>query len=358
MKTIDNCIPVVLASDDNYAPYLGVCIQSVITNASAEKKYHIYILDGGISEHSKKLIYSLAKTQVKIEFISVDKILKYYNIKDFPLNSHFTLPAYFRLFLPQLFPLLDKLIYIDCDTVVLHDLSELYNTNISAYYLAAVQDITIASHTKNLEYYYKKLKISDHRHYINSGVMVCNLRKMRQEHLTQVFLAKLQEIGKPIFVDQDIINASCEGNILYLNQRWNYTWHLPFNDKNYKQNLPPELRTAYLQAQAQPYILHFTSQQYKPWCRPDLPLSSLFWQYARQTPFYEEILYQNILAFSLHNTNSKQLLQQIVNRHKILRQYYRCKILSKVTWGNKRKHYKQKRDKLHEQVRKIRMFLK
>ena len=316
MKTIDNCIPVVLASDDNYAPYLGVCIQSVITNASADKKYHIYILDGGISEHSKKLIYGLAKTQVKIEFIS------------------------------------------DCDTVVLHDLSELYNTDISAYYLAAVQDISIASHTKNLEYYYKKLKISDHRHYINSGVMVCNLRKMRQEHLTQVFLAKLQEIGKPILVDQDIINASCEGNILYLNQRWNYTWHLPFEDKNYKQNLPPELRTAYLQAQAQPYILHFTSQQYKPWCRPDLPLSSLFWQYARQTPFYEEILYQNILAFSLHNTNSKQLLQQIVNRHKILRQYYRCKILSKITWGNKRKHYKQKRDKLHEQVRQIRNSLK
>ena len=39
-------------------------------------------------------------------------------------------------------------------------------------------------------------------------------------------------------------------------------------------------------------------------------------------------------------------------------QYYRCKILSKITWGNKRKHYKQKRDKLHEQVRQIYALLK
>ena len=84
--------------------------------------------------------------------------------------------------------------------------------------------------------------------------------------------------------------------------------------------------------------------------------------------FYGPKRYQNILLFHyLDNlktaalpvpSNNKQLLQDLANRHKISLQYYRCKILSKITWGNKRRHYKQKRNKLHEQVRQIRNRLK
>ena len=98
---------------------------------------------------------------------------------------------------------------------------------------------------------------------------------------------------------------------------------------------------------------------YKPWKDPSVPLAHYFWKYARQTPFYEEFLFQNInKSHPQPASDNVDLLKLLVHGPKILFHYYRCKILSKVTWGNKRKHYKQKRDKLHEQVRKIRMFLK
>lgn len=83
----------------------------------------------------------------------------------------------------------------------------------------------------------------------------------------------------------------------------------------------------------------------------DLSLSSLWWRYARQTPFYEELLRQMINA-SVNRSVDKPIYKSI------LWTYYRCKILSKITWGNKRRHYKQKRDRLHEQVRQIRNSLK
>ena len=356
-------IPIVFSSDDNYAPYLGVCIHSAIAHMSPSFQYIIYILDGGISPRHKAMISSLTEKHIQIKFIAISEYLKKYNISQFPLTLHFTAATYYRFFLPDIFPQFNKLIYLDCDMLVLRDLAELFDIDVKNYYLAASRDIEIiracyALSPSHKDYYYQTLKMQDHTHYIQAGCLVCNLAEMRKHNLTQTLLAKLQEIGKPKFVDQCVLNAVCEGHVLFISNRWNYTWHLGFWDKNYKSNIPEPFLSMYLDAQEHPYIIHFTGQGLKPWLKPGYSYSHLFWQYARQTPFYEEILYQNISALSLHNTNSKQLLQQIVNRHKILRQYYRCKILSKITWGNKRRHYKQKRNKLHEQVRQIRNCLK
>ncbi len=363
MKQNHNIIPIVFSSDDNYAPYLGVCIHSAIAHMSSSHQYIIYILDGGISPRHKAMISSLTEKHIQIKFIAISEYLRKYNITQFPLTLHFTVATYYRFFLPEIFPALDKLIYLDCDTIVLRDLADLFRTDISHYYLAATRDLEITRACNTLpaghaNYYLKILKMDDYTNYIQAGCMLCNLREMRKNNLTQKLFEKLNEIKTPRFVDQCIINAVCEHHIRFLENQWNYTWHLPFWDKDYDKHLPEPFRTMYLKAQDDPYIVHFTGQGVKPWLRPDWSYSHLFWQYARETPFYEEILYQNISALPAHNTNSKQLLQQLANRHKISLQYYRCKILSKITWGKKRQHYKQKRDALHKQVRQIRNFLK
>ena len=123
---------------------------------------------------------------------------------------------------------------------------------------------------------------------------------------------------------------------------YNVNYHLLW-DKN-KIYIALDKWNKYLRDLEFPRILHFTSA-FKPWKNPDLPNASIWWQYARKSPFYEEILFRNI-----KNTPSatKELLSGVYNYRKNMFKYYRYKVLSKITFGKTRKKYKQKRKDLTE----------
>lgn len=356
-------ITVVLSADDNYAAYLGVCIKSIIENSDTRKKYHIYILDGGISDYHKELILNMGKPHVLIDFTDMEPYLKSYDKSLFSLSLHFTIATYYRFFLPIIFPDKEKLIYLDCDTVVLKDLAELYKAKIDNYYFAATRDTEIIRageqlHERYLDYFYKKLKLKNHKNYIQAGCLVCNIKKMREDDLTSLLVEKLKEVKTPKFVDQCIINATCEGMIKFIPQNWNYTWHLPFIDKEYKQYIPEPYLNKYLQAQKDPFIIHFTGNGTKPWLQPSLDKAHYFWYYARQTPFYEEILYRNLKVkaepLQVDLTPVRAALRLTADKIK----YWRYKLLSKITFGKKRKKYKRKRKELKGRLKMAKDFLK
>lgn len=83
--------------------------------------------------------------------------------------------------------------------------------------------------------------------------------------------------------------------------------------------------------------------------------AEIFWHYARKTPFYEEIIYENT---KLSGKASSSDVKYSIRRKKIYLNYLRCKLLSIITFGKKREHYKNKRNILHERVRIARRFLK
>ena len=62
----------------------------------------------------------------------------------------------------------------------------------------------------------------DTTQYFQAGILVFNVSQMREENLTQVFLKKIEEIKNPICHDQDILNTSCYGKVLYISQKWNF----------------------------------------------------------------------------------------------------------------------------------------
>ena len=122
-------IPIFFSTDDKYIPYLDVAISSLIANASEAFDYRIIILNTGLNEENVHKIMQNEKKGFKIDFVDISADVQ--NIRSRLKNVyHFSIVTYYRLFIASLFPQYDKVIYLDCDLVVLGDISELYHTEL------------------------------------------------------------------------------------------------------------------------------------------------------------------------------------------------------------------------------------
>lgn len=286
-------IPIILSADDTYAPYLGVTVLSIAENVLPDKVYKVVILDGGISATNKKRILSLSKRNLEIEFFDILTYLEGIDLSIFHLSCHFTLPTYFRFFIPEIFKNYDKVLYLDCDLVVLRDISPLLEYNLQNCYFAATRDfgsICFYSQNECFKTYCKDtLSLNNPNDYIQAGVMVFNIQKSLRDNLKNQLLQKLSAIRKPLYLDQDILNSVCQGKIQFIPQNWNYTWHLPFIDDDLWHHLPESYRVQYQSAKEDPYIIHFTGENMKPVDMPFEPESQIFWHYAAKSPYFEDL---------------------------------------------------------------------
>ncbi len=343
-------INIIFSINDSYAPYLYVCLKSLLAHVKSCDKYKAYILYTELSECHQKNLLNLQTDNLKIEFINVESIVN--NHKDnFSLNAHFTIETYYRFFLPQIFPNLDKVLYLDADTMIMKDISPLFNIDINGYYLGVTHDCEIvrASNfigTKYSNYFIKTLNV-DLSNYFQAGVMLVNLKKMREDNITDKLLDALERIGSPKFVDQDILNIVCQSKVKFIPQNWDYTWHLPLVDKNYLDNLPQTFREDYENARKFPYIVHFTGNETKPTDYPNLPEAKLFFEYAQKSPYYSQI--KNKLEIS----NNKKLKRISILQRKIKK--YR--LLNMITFGILRKKYNKKITVRINEIEKIKNYL-
>ena len=134
-----NEIPIFFSTDDNYIPYLDVAISSLIANASKSFNYKIIILNTGLDEVNLSKIKLNEKIGFKIEFVDISKQLE--NIKSKLKDVyHFSITTYYRLFIASLFPEYKKVIYLDCDLVVLGDISKLYSIELGDNILGAAPE--------------------------------------------------------------------------------------------------------------------------------------------------------------------------------------------------------------------------
>ena len=234
----DNNINVCIACDDNYSKYAGVVIASILANTNSEDKLSIYILDGGISEMRKSEIRSLKSIKgCEIIFLPFDeKLIEEY--KKIKTLKHISYTTYYRLKLPSLLPNVERIIYLDCDMVVLTSLRELFQTDMGSKYIAGCEDIGT------------KKRFTKLKNYINAGMLVFDLSKMREKNVEKIFLDyAIAHIENLKYSDQDIINYACKDAIWILDERWNV------QSSNFTNRL------SYTKA---PKIIHFIAKR-KPW---------------------------------------------------------------------------------------------
>lgn len=126
---------VIFASDDNYAPLLGVALYSLLENNCNDfDQIQINIFDGGITEGSKSKIQQICD---EFEVVTILKFIDYNNIDEvigIDVASTRALSTYARLFTSSLLDNeLDKVLYLDCDAIISGSFKELWELNIDGY---------------------------------------------------------------------------------------------------------------------------------------------------------------------------------------------------------------------------------
>ena len=288
-----NEISCIFSTDDNYAPYLGIAIQSLIENSNTNNNYGVYVLEENLSEKYKKKLLDLEKENIKIFFVNLSEVYKKHSNDIFFTWAHFTKAIYNRCFIPEIFKNFEKVLYFDCDLIFQRDIADLYNTNLEDKYAGVVRDTgfiyNLNKQNNNLDFvsYTKKfLKLKESKNYFNSGVMLFNIKALTDFKFTEKFIDTLKNFKNLNFPDQDVLNILFENKTMFLNFAWNVELGV-FVWKDHKEVIKNE---EYSLSLIKPYILHFTGE--KPWNNPDLPYAEAFFKYARSSIFYEEVLYK------------------------------------------------------------------
>ena len=261
-------IPIFFSTDDNYIPYLDVAISSLIANASKEYEYRIIILNTGLKEDNVCKVKENEREGFKIDFIDISEEVE--NIKSrFKDVYHFSVVMYYRLFIASLFPEYDKVVYLDCDLVVLGDISELYNVELGDNILGAAPEAFVQN-TPEFRLYAKTALGVDPDRYVNSGVLLMNLREFRKNQIEEKFVKLITEYDFDLLdPDQAYLNYLCLGKIHVLPNGWN------------KEPMP-------LACEEKKNIVHYALYK-KPWQYDDVMDGEYFWEYAERSPFFERI---------------------------------------------------------------------
>ena len=218
MKTI----PIFFTIDAGYAPYASVAIASLIDNASKEYNYNIHVVYETITEDAIKKLKTLETKNAKIIFTKMKDGLESITERKENLlrTDFFTLTIYFRIFIPFMFKEYDKAIYIDSDTCIPGDISELYNIDLKDNLFGGCTDISCKDNAILCDYFKTNAGVSIDE-YINSGVLLMNMKKLRDVNFADHFLHLLNKYHfDTICPDQDYINAMAYGKILHLSNEW------------------------------------------------------------------------------------------------------------------------------------------
>ena len=265
-------IPVFFTIDDNFAPFLSVAVKSLLDNASHEYFYNIHIVNNGLSEENKEKISSLETDYSKIIFNNMDERLKAITDKKGTRlrEDYFSLAIFFRIFIPDCFKEYDKALYIDSDTLVTDDISKLYNTDLEGNYIGGCVD-TSCFPVKDITNYFTNGVGVAYREYINSGVILFDMKTLRDKKFAEKFLYLFNKYNfGNVDPDQSYINAILKGHIKYLDGRWDT---MPVDGGKEIPN---------------PGIVHFNLFK-KPWHYDNVMYEKEFWECAKKSPYYKEI---------------------------------------------------------------------
>ena len=269
-------IPIFYTADDTYAPYLSVSIISLLKNASPDYIYEIYVVYDKMSIRTLtklKTLRVLREKDAKIHLKPMKEVLSFMTERpNTRLNaSMFTLTIYYRIFIAQMFPQYEKGIYLDSDTVVVGDISKMFNVELGKkYLLGAVNDFSIKKNKPFMDYIEDVVGIPRDE-YFNSGVLLLNLGELRHLRFDEHFLYLLVRYDfDTVAPDQDYLNAMCYGRVKLLPSKW---------DAMPAKGIPP---------MKDPGIVHY-NLYFKPWYYDDIDYEVYFWRYAANSPFLKQI---------------------------------------------------------------------
>jgi lipopolysaccharide biosynthesis glycosyltransferase len=280
--TLTSSINVVLATDGNYVAHAATSMLSILDMTNRAATIRFFLLTNQTLSEQDRATLSAIFTDCDIHFIDIDTNAFAWA----PLNrSHVSVATYYRLNMHKLLPTdIERVIYIDSDTIAVDSLVKLWNIDIGSKPIAGCADAGGVTQSN-------RMNLPSFHRYFNAGVLIFNLAELRKSNALDgaldLYRARKKDI---IFQDQDILNIMfCERT---------YTLPLKWNINNYiftySSILPSYNVEDAREAAVDPGIIHFT-ERIKPWdarSRCVNPFARLYWHYRNMTPWKESPAHQ------------------------------------------------------------------
>jgi lipopolysaccharide biosynthesis glycosyltransferase len=236
-------ISISFSVSDNYSQHLAVVLTSFLVN-NPNSQFVFHVLHRNISEKNQAQIRKLESmyTNCEIKFHLIDAS----RFEKFPIPKeleHVTQEMYYRYMLPEVLGDEERTIYSDVDVLCVGDIKPLWEIDLKGNIIAAVSEGEAGEFKKKL------IGLEGDAPYFNSGVLVMDLKEMRNENATSVLMNNTIKYSTLIaWPDQDVINITFYRRIHSLNPIWNC------------------FSIASLGKREKAVIRHFASASQKPWC--------------------------------------------------------------------------------------------
>lgn len=283
---------IVYSSSDSYCEIAGISMLSLLENNQGAEEINLYLIDNNISiENKKKLETMVSSFGRNLTYLAHPDIEK---LSDTQINvGRWNISTFYRLFLPSMLPeQVKKVLFIDCDTLVLQDLRPLWEMKFGDKWLYGVDDCRGAAYRTNLG-------LDEKANYINNGVLLIDIEAWRHHEVEKMFLQFIHDNqGDITFVDQGVQNGvlSKLNKSGLLHPKYNcLTVFFDFDYENLiKLRRPPVPGDArqYQEAAEHPAIVHFQScfrSGLRPWvkgCRH--PFAPAYLEYKAKSPWRDE----------------------------------------------------------------------
>jgi lipopolysaccharide biosynthesis glycosyltransferase len=267
-------VPVFYTITDDYAKYAAASISSLMRNSNKKRFYRVIIMYDKLKLKNRWRLRNMVSKNVAIEFHKMKynlymQIIMRYSAKRSGSADFYARPVYYyRAFIPRIFFQYDKGIYIDSDTILKDDVGKLYDIELGENAVAARVDPKVQAVPDFVNYVEKALGISSND-YVNSGVLLMDLKKLRKLHYMTQMTDLIKKDADLVAPDQDYLNVILKGQIMHLAPEW---------------NLQPEGEDA-----KGAKLLHFNLSK-KPWHFDDVNCSEDFWRAAKGTGFYGDLM--------------------------------------------------------------------
>jgi len=282
MEKNSELIRIALAPNDKFVKYALVLMISVLENTSSNVEF--IILHSNLNAESKVYLNSVSKySNARVTYAQVDENV----FTGFQNASWTTIQAWFRALIPDIFPEIDKVIYLDCDTMLVSNIKQLWDIDVSDKVAAVVQDVLYSDQLC------KQLSLKSNV-YFNSGMLVLNCKKWREMNLFEKVKDCAMNNKAIKYGDQDVLNFVIDTDKIVISPKFNYmeNWW-----RDYSHDYKDEFKTDYEECRkGNAVVVHFAG--YKPLnAKTRNSYKDLWWQYAKKTPFYLELLEQYTADF-------------------------------------------------------------
>lgn len=300
---------IVFICDRNYLIPTRVTINSIIKNKGNNEKLCIYIIGVGLLIEDFDMFMHFKDESVIIEPIVPKENFEQILIEHWYVSK----AALYKFLIPELIDA-DKILYLDSDIIVLGSLAKLYETDLGDMYAAVVRDMTA-----EVEYQFQlKHNIP---YYFNSGMMLLNLKELREQGIAEKLIAIRKKDTSNLFMDQDTFNVAFNKKIMTVSPEYNFML-TNRADFHYSMEKIAEFYDLDLEEvkriMERPVILHLTDKR-KPWNSGDISEQYIWYQYVFEEDF-PQIIQTIVSTWKTENELLKKRLicQKEVQELKIL----------------------------------------